>query len=103
MRRFNGISLGILILGLLSLKIVYVYAIDTYPKGKAMADKTFWPSVGSAAITCKSPQWLDDNGVSYTLRDIKEENPTAEELVEWHKLSGLSIRKFFNTSGMVIS
>ena len=40
--------------------------------------------------TCKKAQkWLDDNGLSYTLRDIKAENPTAEELMQWQRMSGL--------------
>lgn len=51
--------------------------------------------------TCqKAKKFLDDHGVSYTLRDIKLENPTREELVLWHEKSGLELRKFFNTSGL---
>ena len=42
----------------------------------------------------------DDRGLSYTLRDIKLENPTREELALWHEQSGLELRKFFNTSGL---
>ena len=67
-----------------------------------MADKNILVLCYSRCTTCKRAlKWLDEHGVSYTLRDIKEENPTAEELAEWHKLSGLAIRKFLNTSGMV--
>lgn len=52
--------------------------------------------------TCqKAKKWLDDNGKEYKLRDIKQENPTFAELREWHEKSGLSIRKFFNTSGIL--
>ena len=52
--------------------------------------------------TCKKAQkWLDDNGISYTLRNIKEENPRKEELKLWHKLSGAELKKFFNTSGLL--
>ncbi len=52
--------------------------------------------------TCKKAQaWLEDNGIEYTLRHIKEENPTADELKEWQAKSGLPIRKFFNTSGLL--
>ncbi len=52
--------------------------------------------------TCKkAKKWLDGNGIVYTDRHIKEENPTAEELKEWHKRSGLPLKKFFNTSGML--
>lgn len=52
--------------------------------------------------TCqKAKRWLDDNGVKYDERDIKLDNPTYEELKAWHKMSGLDVRKFFNTSGLV--
>ena len=51
--------------------------------------------------TCqKAKQWLDARGVAFTLRDIKEDNPSAEELAAWHRLSGLPLRRFFNTSGL---
>lgn len=51
--------------------------------------------------TCqKAQKWLDDNGVSYDLRDIKLNNPTFSELTEWHAKSGLPLKKFFNTSGL---
>lgn len=51
--------------------------------------------------TCqKAKKWLDAQGVSYDVRHIAEENPTAEELAEWHRLSGLPLKKFFNTSGL---
>ncbi len=50
--------------------------------------------------TCKkAKKWLDDHQVSYTDRHIKEDNPTAEELKEWHAKSGLPLKRFFNTSG----
>jgi len=52
--------------------------------------------------TCKKAQkWLDDNLLSYELRDIKEQNPTFEELSDWYKKSGLPLKKFFNTSGLL--
>lgn len=52
--------------------------------------------------TCKKAEkWLNDRGVSYELRDIKENNPTVEELTEWYKNSGLALKKFFNTSGLL--
>ena len=51
--------------------------------------------------TCKKAKaWLEASGVSYDLRDIKLENPTAEELLAWWKTSGLPLKKFFNTSGL---
>ena len=52
--------------------------------------------------TCqKAKMWLDDNKIEYELRDIKLDNPTLEELTEWYKKSGLPLKKFFNTSGLL--
>ncbi len=52
--------------------------------------------------TCKkATQWLDEHGLAYTPRHIKEENPTYEELTHWHAISGLPLKKFFNTSGLL--
>lgn len=52
--------------------------------------------------TCqKAKKWLDENGISYELRDIKENNPTYDELKEWYGKSGLPLKKFFNTSGLL--
>ena len=52
--------------------------------------------------TCqKAEKWLKANGIEYTYRPIKEENPTADELKAWMKQSGLPISKFFNTSGLL--
>lgn len=51
--------------------------------------------------TCrKAKKWLDDHGLTYTARHIKEENPTYEELSRWLETSGLPVKKFFNTSGL---
>ena len=52
--------------------------------------------------TCqKAQKWLDDNKIEYKLRDIKLNNPTLDELTEWHKKSSLPLKKFFNTSGLL--
>jgi len=52
--------------------------------------------------TCqKAKKWLDDNKIPYKLRDIKLESPTLSELTQWHKASGLPLKKFFNTSGLL--
>lgn len=52
--------------------------------------------------TCqKAKKWLDDNRIEYELRDIKLDNPTLDELTEWHEKSGLPMKKFFNTSGLL--
>lgn len=52
--------------------------------------------------TCKrAMSWLDDKGIAYTFRDIKEDHPSEEELAAWHQKSGLSLRRFYNTSGLL--
>ncbi len=52
--------------------------------------------------TCqKAKKWLDEKGHTYQERHIKEENPTYEELKEWLHKSGLPLKRFFNTSGML--
>ena len=51
--------------------------------------------------TCqKARKYLDAQGAAYVLRDIKLENPTREELARWHGMSGLDLKRFFNTSGL---
>ena len=52
--------------------------------------------------TCqKAKKYLDENNIAYTERNIKEENPTYDEFKKWHEKSGLPLKKFFNTSGML--
>lgn len=52
--------------------------------------------------TCrKALQWLDGQGIAYTIRPIKEQNPTAQELKQWQMRSGLPLKRFFNTSGLL--
>ena len=52
--------------------------------------------------TCKKAKaWLESKGLDFEVRDIKEDNPTYEELREWHRLSGLPLKRFFNTSGLL--
>ncbi len=52
--------------------------------------------------TCqKAKALLDEKGISYTLRNIKEENPALDEIMKWHRMSGLQLKKFFNTSGLL--
>ncbi|EGY77364.1 arsenate reductase family protein [Peptoniphilus indolicus] len=52
--------------------------------------------------TCKKAEkFLKEKDIEYSYRDIKEENPTLEELKKWHKMSGLPLKKFFNTSGQL--
>ena len=55
-----------------------------------------------SCTTCKKAKaWLQSKGLEFTARHIKEENPTAEELSIWQEKSGLELKKFFNTSGLV--
>ena len=52
--------------------------------------------------TCqKARRWLDEHGIAYEFRDIKENNPTREELAAWYEMSGLPLKKFFNSSGLL--
>ena len=52
--------------------------------------------------TCqKAKKWLEDNQIEYELRDIKIDNPNIDELTEWYRKSGLPLKKFFNTSGLL--
>lgn len=52
--------------------------------------------------TCqKARKWLDENRIAYQFRDIKTDHPTFDELTAWHQASGLPLRKFFNTSGLL--
>ena len=52
--------------------------------------------------TCqKAKKWLDEHGVQYDDRHIKEQNPTADELTDWLERSGLPLKRFFNTSGLL--
>lgn len=52
--------------------------------------------------TCKrAEKWLDEKQQEYTFRDIKLDKPTLKELKEWYEKSGLPLRKFFNTSGLL--
>lgn len=52
--------------------------------------------------TCqKAQRWLEENGIAYELRDIKSDSPSYEELSTWYRQSGLPIKRFFNTSGLL--
>ena len=52
--------------------------------------------------TCKKArEWLDNKGIAYIFRDIKENHPNATELAAWHQTSGLPLRRFFNISGLL--
>ena len=55
----------------------------------------------SKCSTCKNARdYLDAEGVDYQVREIREQNPTAAELAQWHRRSGLPLKRFFNTSGL---
>ncbi len=50
--------------------------------------------------TCqKAQKWLTEHHIDFTVRDIKLQNPTEDELRAWHNASGLPLKRFFNTSG----
>ena len=52
--------------------------------------------------TCmKALNWLEENNIAFEERAIKEQNPTYEELKEWYEMSGMPLKKFFNTSGLL--
>ena len=52
--------------------------------------------------TCqKAEKWLEQHGLEFDVRDIKQNNPPYEELSQWHKQSGLPLKRFFNTSGLL--
>lgn len=52
--------------------------------------------------TCKKAEkFLEDNGIEFDFRDIREENPTKDEIKNWHKSTGLPLKRFFNTSGQL--
>lgn len=52
--------------------------------------------------TCKrAKSWLDEHGIKYDERHIAEQNPTYDELKQWHSTSGLPLKRFFNTSGVL--
>lgn len=56
----------------------------------------------SKCSTCKKAlAWLDARGIEYEVRPIREENPSEEELKRWHEMSGLPLKRFFNTSGLI--
>ena len=57
--------------------------------------------IPNAQLVKKRKKWLDDNKIEYKIRDIKEDNPSYEELSAWHKMSGLPLKKFFNTFGLL--
>ena len=66
-----------------------------------MAADTLFLEYPKCSTCQKAKKWLDAHDVAYTDRHIVEDNPTAEELRAWHERSGLPLKRFFNTSGML--
>ncbi len=66
-----------------------------------MADTVLFLEYPKCSTCQKAKKWLDAQGVAYTDRDIVTDNPTADELRHWHERSGLPLKRFFNTSGML--
>ena len=76
-----------------------VKILEDHFKGERSMNLFLWYPKCS---TCrKAKKYLDDHHIAYTLRDIKEDNPSEEELLSWQKRSGLPLKRFFNTSGMI--
>ena len=76
----------------------YLPLIKVYLERENMIKFICYPK----CTTCqRAKKWLDDNKIEYELRDIKLDNPSFEELTEWYNKSGLPIKKFFNTSGLL--
>lgn len=83
-----------------------IISILKYSPPKEVADKkmevkmlfVYYPRCS----TCqKAKKWLDENNLKYTERHIVEDNPTYEDLKDWYSRSGLPLKKFFNTSGLL--
>ena len=68
-----------------------------------MAADTLFLEYPKCSTCQKAKKWLDAHDVAYTDRHIVEDNPTAEELRAWHERRGLPLKRFFNTSGMLLS
>lgn len=66
-----------------------------------MASKILFVGYPKCSTSNKAQKWLDEHGVDYAFRHIVEKNPTERELCTWHKRSGLPLKRFFNTSGML--
>lgn len=66
-----------------------------------MASKILFVGYPKCSTSNKAQKWLDSQGVDYTFRHIAEKSPTERELRTWHKRSGLPLKRFFNTSGML--
>ncbi len=66
-----------------------------------MADGILFLEYPKCSTCQKAKAWLDEQGVRYEDRHIVEDNPTADELRQWHERSGLPLKRFFNTSGML--
>ena len=66
-----------------------------------MADTVLFLEYPKCSTCQKAKKWLDARGATYADRDIVADNPTADELRRWHELSGLPLKRFFNTSGML--
>lgn len=66
-----------------------------------MAERILFVEYPKCSTCQKARKWLEAQGVAFESRHIVEQNPTADELREWHGRSGLPLRRFFNTSGML--
>lgn len=81
--------------------ILYYTYIFLFEKSEGQIMSVLFVEYPKCSTCQKAKKWLDEHGVAYEDRHIKEQNPTREELKAWHEKSGLDIKRFFNTSGML--
>ena len=76
-------------------------AVKNVGRGAIRMKKTIFICYAKCSTCQKAQEWLDGHKIAYTKRAIKEQNPSAEELRDWWQKSGLPLKKFFNTSGLI--
>lgn len=77
------------------------YHIRYFRKRREEKDEDFICRISQMHDLQKAKKWLEEHQVDFEDRDIREKNPTAEELKLWHQRSGLPLKRFFNTSGLL--
>ena len=78
-----------------------MFAIMERARREAVVDDVLFVEYPKCSTCKKAKAWLDAHGVAHADRHIVEDSPTAEEVAAWHEKSGLPLRRFFNTSGML--
>ena len=80
---------------------IYMKMIETKKRKELLKQYAFFQNTRNVLTCRKAKAWLDEHQIPYTDRHIVEENPVVEELKAWHQMSGIPLKKFFNTSGML--